>query len=78
MTIKHKIKLKISNFFYYLSLVPKAIVYRKEIKELRVIEKKKRDLTFRMLEIQRTIPDNDETKEIKAKLSILNEITCNQ
>ena len=74
MTIKHKIKLILSDFNGKLSLVSKSIKYRKEIKELEWIRNKKKDLTLEMLGLQRTVPDSEEIRILQAKLSILDEL----
>jgi len=74
MSILHKVKFKIANIKRFFVLIEAAIKYRKEIKEVDFIFKKKKELTMRMLEIQRNIENNSEIQEIKAKLDILNKL----
>lgn len=76
MKTTHTIKLFFANIGRYLILVVNAVRYSKEVKELRFIERRKKEILYQLLEEQRLVEENEKTKELQAKIDIINEILC--
>jgi hypothetical protein len=71
---KHKIKLIGSRLRWYSELVINSVKYRQEIKEVSFIQKKRKKLMLELLAEQRVNENKDKIVELRAKISIINEI----
>jgi cytoplasmic iron level regulating protein YaaA (DUF328/UPF0246 family) len=74
MKITHKIKLIGSRLRWYSELVVNSVKYRKEVKEVSFIQKKRKELMLELLAEQRVMENEEKIAELRAKLSIINEI----
>lgn len=74
MTLTHRIKLISAKFRWFSQTVFDAAKYRKEIKEVSFIKKRRNELMMALLAEKRLVEDSDKIKELRAKISILSEL----